>query len=316
MKTSDPIRIGVSACLLGQKVRYDGGHKRDDFLTDLLARFVEFVPLCPELELGLGVPRESIHLAIREGAVRLVAPKSGRDLTDDMRRWASKKLDFVERQGLSGFVLKKGSPSCGMERVKIHGTGSSRSGVGLFAAALMERCPLLPVEEEGRLTDARLRENFIERVFAHHRWAAFVETARKPGDLVRFHTSEKLLLMAHQPTGYAALGRQVAQTKSTGLKTAMANYGDVFMATLRVPVTARRHVNVLQHAAGYFRDRASLAERRELAGTIDEYRRGLLPLVAPITLLRSLVRVHAVDYLAGQTYLSPHPKELMIRNHV
>ncbi|MBK7208013.1 MAG: DUF1722 domain-containing protein [Elusimicrobia bacterium] len=316
MKSASPIRLGVSSCLLGQKVRYDGGHKRDAFLTDLLARFVEFVPVCPELELGLGVPRESIHLVRRDGEVRLVSVKTDKDLTQDMRRWAARRLESLEKQGLAGFIFKKDSPSCGLERVRVHGgAGVDKSGAGLFAAAVRERWPLLPVEEEGRLNDPRLRENFVERVFAHHRWSAFRETARKAGDLVRFHTDEKMLLMAHEPGGYPALGRLVAGAKGR-FAAALADYGALFMKTLATPMTTRRHVNVLQHAVGYFRGVAGESERSELARCVEDYRRGLCPLIAPITLLRSLVRVHGIAYLAGQTYLHPHPKELMIRNHV
>ena len=316
MKTAAPIRLGVSSCLLGQKVRYDGGHKRDAFLSDLLARFVEFVPVCPEMELGLGAPREAIHLVRRDGRVRLVATKTERDLTDDMRRWSEKRLSALEREGLSGFVFKKDSPSCGMERVRVHGGGGGdKSGTGLFAAAVMDRWPLLPVEEEGRLNDPRLRENFIERVFAHHRWTVFRASARKPGDLVRFHTTEKLLLMAHAPGEYPVLGRVVAGAKGR-FAAALDRYGELFMQTLAIPATTRKHTNVLQHAAGYFRDVGDVAERQELARAIEDYRRGLSPLIAPLTLLRSLVRVHGIAYLADQTYLSPHPKELMIRNHV
>lgn len=316
MKTAAPLRLGVSSCLLGQKVRYDGGHKRDDFLSDLLARFVEFVPVCPEMELGLGVPREAIHLVRGDGGVRLVATKTERDLTDDMRRWAEKRLASLEREGLSGFVFKKDSPSCGLERVRVHGgPGVDKSGTGLFASAVKDRWPLLPVEEEGRLNDPRLRENFIERVFAHHRWTAFRAGARKPGDLVRFHTAEKLLLMAHAPGEYPVLGRVVAGAKGR-FAAALDRYGELFMQTLATPATTRKHTNVLQHATGYFRGVGGDAERQELARAIEDYRRGLSPLIAPLTLLRSLVRVHAIAYLADQTYLSPHPKELMIRNHV
>jgi uncharacterized protein YbbK (DUF523 family)/uncharacterized protein YbgA (DUF1722 family) len=317
MKMSAPVRIGVSSCLLGQKVRFDGGHKRDDFVADLLNRFVEFVPVCPELELGLGVPRETIHLARREGELRLLAPKSGRDLTADMRTWSAHRLEALAREGLSGYILKKDSPSCGMERVKVHHAGGSdKSGVGLFAEALLARFPQLPVEEEGRLNDPRLRENFVERVFAYHRWAGLLAAAPGAGDLVRFHTAEKLLLMAHDPARSPSLGRLVAGVKPAGVKTTLAAYGPAFMDALKTHATIRRHVNALQHAAGYLRDSAGEAERRELAGVIDDYRRGLVPLIAPVTLLRSLVRVHSIAYLEGQTYLWPHPKELMIRNHV
>jgi uncharacterized protein YbgA (DUF1722 family)/uncharacterized protein YbbK (DUF523 family) len=318
MKMTDPIRIGVSSCLLGQKVRYDGGHKRDAFVTDQLARHVTFVPVCPELEMGLGVPRETIHLAATEGGIRLRAPASGRDLTDEMNRWADRRLGQLEAEPLSGYILKKDSPSCGMERVRVHREGKppTKEGVGLFAERLLARWPLLPVEEEGRLNDPRLRENFIERVFAYHRLQSLFAGPWAAGDLVRFHTAEKLLLLAHDDEGYRTLGRLVAGARGKPPAPLGQRYRESFMKALARPATVRRHVNVLQHAAGHLRGVAGEAERRELGNVIEDYRRELVPLVAPLVLLRSLVRVHGIDYLEGQTYLYPHPKEMMIRNHV
>jgi uncharacterized protein YbgA (DUF1722 family)/uncharacterized protein YbbK (DUF523 family) len=318
MKMSSPIRIGVSSCLLGQKVRYDGGHKRDSFIADLLAQFVEFVPLCPEMEIGLGAPRDSIHLADVKGMVHLVNPKTGMDLTDAMTAWTHRRLTLLEKEPLSGFVLKKDSPSCGMERVRVHHDGKppTKEGVGLFAELLMTRWPTLPVEEDGRLNDSRLRENFIERVFAYHRLEGFFGKSWTVGDLVRFHTAEKLLLMAHEPAGYQELGRWVANAKGKSPDDFAAAYRARFMGALKHLATPRRHVNVLSHAAGYFRDVATAEERRELLSVIDDFKRELVPLVAPIVLLRTFVRTKNIAYLEGQTYLYPHPKEMMLRNHV
>ncbi|MBL8024595.1 MAG: DUF1722 domain-containing protein [Elusimicrobia bacterium] len=315
---TDSLRVGVSSCLLGQKVRYDGGHKRDSFIADQLARFVEFVPVCPELEIGLGSPRDSIHLTQTQGKIRLVNPKTHQDLTDTMSRWSADRLSQLEKQSLSGFILKKDSPSCGMQRVRVHQEGKppTKDGVGLFAQRLLERWPLLPVEEEGRLNDARLRENFIERVFAYHRMVHFFGKPWTTGDLVRFHTAEKLLLMAHEPAGYQELGRWVAQAKGVSPTRFFQDYGSRFMAALGHLATTRRHVNVLNHAAGYFRGHASPEERRELQSVIGDYQRELVPLVAPLVLLRSFVRTKGISYLEGQTYLYPHPKEMMLRNHV
>lgn len=318
MKMSSPIRIGVSSCLLGQKVRYDGGHKRDSFIADLLAQFVEFVPLCPEMEIGLGAPRDSIHLAEVNGTVRLVNPKTGMDLTDAMTAWTHRRLTLLEKEPLSGFVLKKDSPSCGMERVRVHHDGKppTKEGVGLFAGLLLNRWPTLPVEEDGRLNDSRLRENFIERVFAYHRLEGFFGKFWSVGDLVRFHTAEKLLLMAHEPAGYQELGRLVANAKGKPAATFATMYRTRFMEALKHLATTRRHVNVLSHAAGYLRDVATAEERRELLSVIDDFKRDLVPLVAPIVLLRTFVRTKNIAYLEGQTYLYPHPKEMMLRNHV
>jgi uncharacterized protein YbgA (DUF1722 family) len=221
-------------------------------------------------------------------------------------------------EDLCGYVLKKDSPSCGMTRVKVYGSGPSaaRSGVGLFASALLARFPDLPVEEEGRLLDPRLRENFIERVFAYRRLTDLFESRWTIGDLVGFHTAHKLVLMAHSSPAYARLGRLVAGAKGLPRARVRAEYGAEFMAALSIVATTRRHTNVLQHMAGYFKRLLDAGSRDELSATIEDYRKGLVPLVAPLTLLRHHVRQQEVRYLAGQVYLEPHPKELMLRNHV
>lgn len=315
---ADKPRIGVSACLLGQPVRFDGGHKRDDFLLGSFARFVEWVPVCPEVELGLGTPRETLRLERREGRVHLVMKKSGSDETAAMRAFSARRARELEAEGLSGYVLKKDSPSCGMERVKVYdGQGApSKTGRGLFAEALMERLPLLPVEEEGRLSDARLRENFIERVFAYRRLQSFFASRFTQGGLVAFHAAHKLQLMAHSPEHYRRLGRLVAEGRQHERAQLRADYESGFMAALSVLATPRRQVNVLQHMLGYFSDRLTAGERAELLEVVEDYRQGLVPLVVPLTLVRHHVRRFQVAYLAGQTYLQPHPKELMLRNHV
>jgi uncharacterized protein YbgA (DUF1722 family)/uncharacterized protein YbbK (DUF523 family) len=313
-----PLRVGVSSCLLGEQVRFDGQHKRDDFLADRLARFVEFVPVCPEVELGLGVPRETIRLEGRGGATRLVAPRSGRDLTAAMREYAERRVAALAREDLDGYVLKKDSPSCGMERVKRWNEKgmAPKDGVGAFAAVLLERLPLLPVEEEGRLRDDRLRENFVERLFAHRRSKDLFAGRWTLGQLVAFHAREKLLLLAHEPAAYARLGRLVATAKGRPRADVAREYGEGFLAALARLPTRGRHANVLQHVAGYFKEALPPAERQEIAATVEDFRRGLLPLVVPITLLRHHVRRLQLEYLAAQSYLEPHPKELMLRNHV
>jgi uncharacterized protein YbgA (DUF1722 family)/uncharacterized protein YbbK (DUF523 family) len=316
---SGPIRIGVSACLLGQEVRFDGGHKRNDFLTGTLGDFVEFVPVCPEVDVGLGVPRESLRLVrADDGAVRLVANKSGADLTNTMNTYAEHRAAALEREHLSGYVLKKDSPSCGMERVRIHGGSGMpmRDGRGLFADALIRRLPNLPVEEEGRLNDSALRENFIERVFAYHRMRALFAARWTVGALVAFHTAHKLTLMAHSPRAYAELGRLVADSRRVERAELRERYSTEFMAAMKKLATPARHVNVMQHIAGYLRDRCDADSRRELVEVIEEYRRAMVPLVVPLTLIRHWVRRFDIAYLKGQSYLEPHPRELMLRNHV
>lgn len=313
-----PIRIGVSACLLGEKVRWDGGHKRDAFLMDELGPFVEWVPVCPELEIGLGVPRETIHLVRRDDGVALVGTRSGTDHGDAMRRWAAQRVRALENEDLCGYVLKKSSPSCGLERVPVrNGKGMpEKTGRGVFASVLVEASPALPIEEEGRLTDPHLRENWIERVFAYRRLRSLFATRWNVGALVRFHTAHKLQLMAHSPKDYAALGRLVAGASALPRAELRARYAAGFMAGLRPIATPRRQVNVLQHVLGYFRERLDLADRRELARLVEDYGRGLLPLIVPITLVRHHVARLGIAYLAGQVYLEPHPKELMLRNRV
>jgi uncharacterized protein YbgA (DUF1722 family)/uncharacterized protein YbbK (DUF523 family) len=313
-----PIRIGISACLLGKQVRFDGGHKRDAFLTETFGRFVEWVPVCPEVECGLGTPREAMRLVRVEDRVRLLTVRTAIDRTNLMERVSRSRVSALAAEDLSGYVLKKDSPSCGLERVKVYDRHGSpaRSGRGLFAAALVEAFPSLPVEEEGRLADPRLRDNFVERVFAYAQLRGLFDGRWTIGDLVEFHTAHKLLLMAHAPEGYRQLGRLVATARDVPRRDLKRRYVDGFMRTLTRLATTRRHTNVLQHMAGYFKDRFDAASRRELAEVIDDYRHGLVPLVVPVTLIRHHVRTFGVTYLAGQTYLQPHPKELMLRNHV
>jgi uncharacterized protein YbgA (DUF1722 family)/uncharacterized protein YbbK (DUF523 family) len=312
-----PIRIGVSTCLLGEPVRYDGGHKRDPFLVETFGRYVEWVPVCPEVEAGLGVPRESMHLRRSGDQLRLVTTKTGVDHTDAMRRYTTRRVAALNALDLCGYVLKKGSPSCGMERVKVYGhSGPVASGRGLFAESLLKACPHLPVEEEGRLNDPRLRENFVERVFAYRRLRSLFSRRWTVGHVVAFHTAHKLQLMAHSPRLYAELGRLVAGAKAAARPALRAAYEAQVMSALEVMATPKRHVNVLQHILGYFTDQLDAAARRELLELVEDYGRGALPLVVPLTLVRHYVRQFGIAYLQAQTYLEPHPKELMLRNHV
>lgn len=313
-----PIRLGVSSCLLGKAVRYDGGHKRDRFVTDLLGNFVEWVPVCPEVEAGLGVPRPALRL-IREGeSLRLVEIASGRDHTRHMERYASRRVRALRGLELRGYVLKKDSPSCGMTRVKVYAERGmpKREGRGLYGAALLEAFPSLPVEEEGRLNDPGLRENFVERVFAYRRLCHLFGGRWTPGHVTAFHAAHKLQLMAHSPDAPRSLGRFVASAKGAPRAEFRESYEREFMRALAKLASRGCNTNVLQHAAGFLKKRLDPTSRAELAGLIRDYRRGLVPLVVPITLLRHHARCHEVEYLNGQTYLEPHPKELMLRNHV
>lgn len=312
------IRIGISACLLGQEVRYNGGHKRDAFLVETFGRFVEWVPICPEVELGLGTPRPTLRLERDDAAVRLVMPSTGDDYTAAMQTYASRRVTKLAADDLCGYVLKKDSPSCGMERVKVYGSHGmpQKSGRGVFADALLQRFSLLPVEEEGRLNDPRLRENFVERVFAYQRLRRFFGGRWTVAGLVAFHSAHKLQLLAHSTHAYERLGRLVAGAKALARPALRDDYETQFMGALQELATRRRHVNVLQHINGYFKKQLDDDSRRELLSLVDEYGRGLVPLIVPLTLVRHYVRRFQVAYLQGQTYLEPHPKELMLRNHV
>ena len=312
------IRIGISSCLLGEAVRYDGGHRKDAYITGPLSRHFTWVPVCPEMELGLGAPRETLRLVGRADAPRLMATDSGMDLTEAMDTYARARAGALAAEDLAGYILKRASPSCGMERVKVYPESGrpSRSGRGLFAQRLMDAYPLLPVEEEGRLSDARLRDNFITRVFAFRRLRALLESGARARDIVGFHTAHKFLLLAHSPTDYARLGRFLGDLTRHPRAEWLARYGDGFMGALAVSATPRKHVNVLQHIMGFFKARLSAAERRELVELIGDYARGLVPLIVPITLVKHHVARFGVAYVADQLYLSPHPKELMLRNHL
>jgi uncharacterized protein YbgA (DUF1722 family)/uncharacterized protein YbbK (DUF523 family) len=321
MSDGSRIKIGISACLLGEEVRFDGGHKRDRFITDVLGPHVDWVSICPEVEMGLGTPRETLRLVRPDGpgGLRMLTTRTGVDHTDAMNRWAGKRLEALAREeNLCGYILKKDSPSCGMERVKTYGAQGmpERSGRGLYADALLRRFPTLPVEEEGRLSDPRLRENFIERIFARRRLKDLFGSGWGMRPLVRFHTAHKMSLLAHSTTKYQVLGQLVARGQETSKRELRDAYERLFMETLSIVATTRRHANVLMHMAGHLKKVLDAGSRQELVQAIDEYRRELVPLVVPLTLLRHHVRVHGIDYLAGQTYLEPHPRELMLRNHV
>jgi uncharacterized protein YbgA (DUF1722 family)/uncharacterized protein YbbK (DUF523 family) len=309
--------LGVSSCLLGHEVRFDGGHKRDGFLVRELSPFVEWQPVCPELEAGMGLPREPVRLVRAGETLRLRGTRTETDWTE---RMAVAVAARVERLGaLDGFVCKSKSPSCGMERVKVYPERDGmpvKEGTGLFAAALMRRWPNLPVEEEGRLHDPRLRDGFVERVIVHHRLRRLWASPWRARDLVAFHTAHKMAVLAHDPEGYRALGRLVARAGGLDPAALRARYEQGLMAALARPASPGRHVNTLEHLAGHLRGRMDAADGRELRLAIDDYRCGRVPLVVPLTLLRHHVRRLGVPYVEGQTYLEPHPPALGLRSHV
>jgi uncharacterized protein YbgA (DUF1722 family)/uncharacterized protein YbbK (DUF523 family) len=312
--TRERVRVGISSCLLGEKVRYDGGHKRDNFLVEVFGRYVEWVPVCPEFEIGLGVPRETLRLEDRGNGVRLISA-SGTDHTTKMNNWSRRRLQELNGYDLCGYVLKRSSPSCGLERLKVyrHTGVLHKHGTGLYASALRERfgnLPLeedLPLEEEGRLNDPRLRENFVSAVFSCKRWNDLRAKGLTAARVMQFHARHKFLLMAHSQIGTRKLGNLTSRGEE---------YFDAFAEVMRRTPTRRNHTNVLQHLAGYFSEELSSSDRAELTQVIDGYRGGLVPLIVPITLIRHYVRKFSVAYLEDQVYLDPHPRELMLLNEL
>ncbi len=318
MQKDNPIKIGISTCLLGYNVRFDGGHKRDRYITDTLSNYFEFVPFCPEVEVGMGVPRESIRLEGPAENPRLVRSKSGEDWTDRMDALRKKRIEQMKKLNLSGYIFKKDSPSCGMERVKIYGGkgAPSKDAKGFFGGAIVDAFPLLPIEEEGRLNDPGLRENFIERVFSYHRLQNLFKSGFKPRDVVEFHAANKYLIMAHSPKHYKEMGQLVAAIKRYKPENFAEKYIKEFMDALSIKTTIKKNVNVMHHIMGYLKKELTSEDKKYILGTIEDYRGQMVPLVVPLTLIKHYIEKFDIDYIKNQLYLSPHPKELMLRNHV
>jgi uncharacterized protein YbgA (DUF1722 family)/uncharacterized protein YbbK (DUF523 family) len=312
------IKIGISSCLLGIPVRYDGGHKLDHFLRDTLGQYVDYVPVCPEVDCGMSVPREAMRLEGKPDAPRLMTRSTREDKTDMMMNWAKKRVAQLEAEDLCGFIFKSDSPSSGMERVKVHDDKGmpAKTGIGIFARVFMEKFPLLPVEEEGRLHDAAIRENFIERIFTLRRWREIRSLKFERGALVDFHTRHKYLLLSHSTKLYQVMGKLVAGQKTMAVQELRLQYETWLMEALKLKTTPKKNTNVLQHMMGYFREQLSADEKKELLEIIDHYQKDLLPLIVPVTLIGHYVRKYDQPYLKQQVYLNPHPLELQLRNHV
>ncbi|MBN1999572.1 DUF523 and DUF1722 domain-containing protein [candidate division KSB1 bacterium] len=319
-RTSIPSRpkLGISTCLLGENVRYDGGHKLDRFLRDTLGPFVQWVPVCPETECGLSVPREAMRLEGDVNAPHLVTVKSRVDITDRMLAWSRKRLDVLAGEDLSGYIFKTKSPSSGMRDIKVYNARNVavKKGVGLFAREFMKRFPLMPVEDEGRLHDPGLRENFIERIFVYKRWQDLLKSGPTAKGLVDFHTEHKLLIMAHSPQHLRTLGSIVARANASDQTFLFREYVEILLPALKLPATVKKNVNVLHHIMGYFKKILDAGEKRELLEVFERYFKGYIPLIVPVTLLNHYVYKYNEPYLRRQMYLHPHPVELMLRNHV
>ncbi len=314
----EKIRLGISSCLLGENVRYDGGHSHDRFLTDTLGQYVEYIPVCPEVGCGLPVPRDAMHLEGNPASPRLVIIRTKKDITELMLNWSRKKAAELNKYDLCGFIFKSNSPSSGMERVKVYDENGvpAKKGVGMFAAVFMEHSPLLPVEDEGRLNDPVLRDNFIERIFVFRRWRDLLKEKESRGNITDFHTRHKLLILSHSPEHYRLMGRLVAKAKDLPIRELYVQYQGILMEALRLKATPKKHANVLMHMMGYFKRQLTSDEKQELLEVVEAYRTGLLPLIVPVTLINHYVRKYDQPYLKGQAYLNPHPLELQLRNHV
>ena len=312
----ETIKIGVSSCLLGKEVRYNGGHSHDRYITGTLSNHFTFVDVCPEVEAGFGIPRETLRLVGNPDTPRLLTTKTGKDFTGKMQKWIKGRVAELEKENLCGFIFKKGSPSSGMERVRVYTDKGvpSNQGVGMFARAFMDHFPLVPTEEDGRLNDALLRENFIERIFAFRRWRQMAAEKKSRGNLVAFHTAHKLQIMSHSIKIYREMGRLVAHAKELDSQSLYEKYETLFMQALTLKATVKKNVNVLQHMAGYFKKQLSRDEKQELQEIITQYHREYVPLIVPVTLFNHYIRKHDQQYLQNQYYLHPHPIELKLRN--
>ncbi|MFZ5995722.1 MAG: YbgA family protein [Thermodesulfobacteriota bacterium] len=311
------IRLGISACLLGSKVRFDGGHKWDRFITDTLGQYVEYMPVCPEAECGLGIPREPMRLTGEPDSPRLVTVRTAQEHTKRMARWVRKRMVELAKEGLSGFIFKARSPSCGVREIQVFNEegGRVKNGVGIFARAFMDHFPLCPVEDEDRLHDPAVRENFIERIFVYKRWREMGAQKMSRDNLADFHNRHELLILAHSPKRRRMMTKLIAAKESPAKGLYLA-YQNLLMEALRLKVTPNKNISILQHIVGCLKKQLSPDERKELLEAVDSYRQGRVPLIVPITLLNHYVRRCDLPYLKEQYYLSPHPIELQLRNHV
>ena len=308
------IPIGISSCLLGQNVRYDGGHKRDAYIIGTLGEYFDFHAFCPEVEIGLGTPRPTIHLVKVDNDVRCVGIKNPElDVTDRLRHHAEHKKDL--HADLCGYILKKGSPSCGMERVKVYEEKQShKDGAGIYAQEMMRLNPLLPVEEEGRLGDAGLRENFIQRVYVLSRWKQMLTEGLTPSGITHFHARHKLIIMSHDD--YRDLGQLLAGVTKINVTQVAEQYILQLMMLLKKVANRKNHVNVLQHIQGYLKKDLGADDKAELCEVIERYRNGYIPLIVPITLLKHHFRKSPDLYIEDSYYMSPYPQELQLINQL
>jgi len=307
------IQVGISSCLLGNKVRFDGGHKQSTYCQKVLSDYFDFQPICPEMAIGMGAPRKAIRLIQDKERIRVMASDGSFEVTDKLNQFSEQTSPLLTP--FSGYIFCAKSPTCGMERVNLYKEGTNqatRDGVGVFAAKIMADHPLMPVEEEGRLNDMLLRENFITRVFAYNKWQSLVSSGLTIAKLIQFHAQHKYLLMAHNSRLYYTLGPLLSGHKEA-IDVIAQHYIEGFMATLESLPNRKSHTNTLSHLQGYFKRVLSTEQRVDLANNIDKYRQGLLPLMAPMTLITHYLAIYPNPYLQQQVYLHPHPDQLKLR---
>ncbi|PIR00969.1 MAG: hypothetical protein COV66_03845 [Nitrospinae bacterium CG11_big_fil_rev_8_21_14_0_20_45_15] len=316
----EKIKIGVSSCLLGEKVRWNGEHKQDRFVKDILGKYFQYISVCPEVEMGMGVPRETVALYGSLEKPRVIAESSGTDWTREMNRYVKARISTLNKDNLSGYIFKNKSPSCGLRKIPVHSDnqgGKVHQGSGIFANAFVKTFPLIPVEEEGRLNDPGIRENFIVRIFSFYRLKnTLLDHKANHGTLVKFHTQHKFLLLAHSRKHYTFLGNIVACGQRNSWQRALESYTSTFMEALTLKSTAKKNTDVLLHMIGFLKKLLPAEDKRNILEIIEDYRKELVPLIVPVTLIQHYVKKYDVEYLRDQMYLNPHPQELMLRNHV
>ncbi len=314
------IKIGVSSCLIGEKVRWNGDHKQNRYVKETLCKYFEYVPVCPEVEVGMGIPRKTVALYGKPEKPKMISKKNKTDWTGRMNRYAKGRIKELAEEDLCGYIFKSKSPSCGLARIPVYDESDSskaRHRSGLFAAAFIKANPLVPTEDEGRLTDPRFRENFIVRVFSFARLKSdLLNKKARSGDIVKFHTRHKFLLLAHSRKHYQELGKIVAEVKGNPWNRVLSSYICCFMEALTLKTTSKKNTDVLLHMMGFLKKLLTKEEKQDILSAIEDYRNELIPLIVPVTLVRHQVKKHNIEYLLDQVYLNPHPKELMLRNHV
>ncbi len=309
--------LAISACLLGEKIRFDGGHKRDRFITDELSLFADFVPFCPE-HLAFGTPRPSVRLVSVEHQIRVHSNKTGEDLTEALEQTSHDELSQLESKNLCGIIFKSKSPSCGMKSAKIYLENGFNDGKedGVFARMCRERYPLLPMEEEGRLEDAWLRENFVMQIFAYSAYETFKESSPSIKDLVRFHTIYKFMLQAKDEILYRELGNVVANRDSHSLETLLGIYELGFKTAIARKSSIKKTRNVLDHLTGFFKNELTKNEKEILNTQISDYATKIIPLILPVSTIHLYAQKYNKTYLLDQTFLNPYPKTLALRSHI